>query len=164
MKFIYPHILKSFVLFLSIASFISCNKDSENNNSNHLKDIACKYSLEYSNSDSTIFNTLYVEYYDPQKSKNVFDTIISDDEWVSPTLIFNSEDALYFKAIVKTTSYNTRMTTKMKQKFAPNDEQKIEISFNNYNNKTDSDILILDREIIITDTHTLSGTLNFSKK
>ncbi|HUH73763.1 MAG TPA: hypothetical protein VLZ75_05090 [Chitinophagales bacterium] len=153
------------VFMLSVLFAISCSKDSnETENSKKIKDIACKYSLNYSNSDSTIFDSLYIEYYHPQKGKNIFDTIISDDEWESPSLIFNSDDKFFLNAIVKSSSNNFTFSTRVSQKITPIDEQDISSSNNNFKSDDNTEINIIDRKTIIIDTKSISGNIQFSKK
>jgi hypothetical protein len=156
---------KFLFIFFSISAIASCSKDNvENNNPKALINIACKYSLDYSNSDSNLEDTLYIEYYSPTTKENLRDTVINDDYWESPSLTFNSDDSIYFKVVAKTVSYNPMISTTINEKLVPIDDKNIALTYIDYKSKSDNSVLISDGKTIITDTKTLSGIVQFSKK
>jgi hypothetical protein len=156
----------TFTTLLILSTFLSSfiNDNTENNDSENLNDIPCKYTLEYSNSDSNFNSIIYIEYYSPIEKKNLKDTINGKGYWESPSMAFNFKDSVYFKIIAKTSSFNHMISTTFNQKLVPIDD-KIKVLFNiDYKTNSNKYVIISGKRTILTDIKTLTGVVQFPKK
>jgi hypothetical protein len=153
------------ILFFFMTILSSFSKDNiEDNDSNKLNEIPCKYTVEYSNSDSNFHTTLYIEYYSPIKKENLRDTVNGKGYWESPNISFNSNDSIYFKVVSKTPSFNHVVSTSTHQKFEPVDEKTIALSHIDYKTNSSKNVLISGKRTILTEIKTLAGRVKFSEK
>lgn len=156
----------TFITLLILSTFLSSfiNDNTENNDSENLNDIPCKYTLEYSNSDSNFNSIIYIEYYSPIEKKNLKDTIKDKGYWESPTIAFNFKDSVYFKINAKTSSFNHMISTTFNQKFVPNDDKNKAIFNIEYKTNSSKNVIISGKRTILTDIKTLFGVVQFARK
>lgn len=155
------NIFKSLILLIFSCVIVSCSKD---NMKDAPQNISCNYSVEYNNSDSSNQDTLFIEYYSPQIKENLRDTLYNENSWKSSNFNFNSKDSIYLKVVAITSSYNPMVSTTVDLKFALIDDKNITLSYIDHKSISDNSVLIFNGKTIITDTKTLSGIVQFSKK
>lgn len=153
----------TFILLLVFTTFLySFTKD--NSDLKKLNEIPCKYSVEYSNSDSNTHATLYIEYYSPTINGTVKDTINNKSYWESPSIAYNSNDSIYLKIITKTPSFNHVIQTTVVPKFVLVDEKNTTLSYFEYKSNSSRNVIISGKRTILTDIKILTGRVKFSEK